>query len=69
MSEKESRNGSLIGGLILIILGILFLFENLDILDFSEAWPLILVIIGVGLIVKSFAGSKQKKDQSSLSSE
>lgn len=65
MHNKESHSGSLIGGLILLVLGILFLLENLDVLEFVEAWPLILVIIGVGLIIKAATGSKQNTNQSS----
>lgn len=63
MKNKESRNGSIIGGLILLGLGILFLLNNWDILDFEESWPLILVIIGIGLIIKASTGSKQDKNQ------
>ncbi len=63
MKNKESRNGSIIGGLILLGLGILFLLNNWDILDFEESWPLILVIIGIGLIIKASKKSKQDKNQ------
>ncbi len=45
--------GSSIGGLVLIVLGLIFLADNLlpDV-HFGDYWPLILVAIGVGLLWK-----------------
>jgi len=42
---------SMIGGIVLIVLGLLFLLERLvpDV-HFSDYWPLILVAIGVGML-------------------
>jgi phage shock protein PspC (stress-responsive transcriptional regulator) len=55
-AQKESRpsRGSIVGGLILVVLGLLFLGENfLPDFHFVDFWPLILVAIGAGLIYKS----------------
>lgn len=48
------RKESITGGVILIVLGVLFLANNLiPQFDFSDYWPLILVAIGGSLIWKS----------------
>jgi phage shock protein PspC (stress-responsive transcriptional regulator) len=39
---------------ILILLGILFLLDNLfPYFDFGDYWPIILIVIGVGIIIKA----------------
>ncbi len=46
---------SMVGGIVLVALGVLFLANNyLPNFDFSETWPLILVAIGAALIANSF---------------
>lgn len=50
---RPDRSG-LIGGLVLVTLGLLFLADNfLPDVRFRDFWPLILVVIGVGLLWKS----------------
>jgi phage shock protein PspC (stress-responsive transcriptional regulator) len=52
--EPPPSRGSIVGGLILIVLGLLFLGENfLPHFYFRDYWPLILVVIGIGLIIRS----------------
>lgn len=53
--ESSGRTkGGLVGGLVLIVLGLLFLADNLfPQFNFSDYWPLILVAVGVGLLWKS----------------
>ena len=67
MSDKKSedeRRGMLIGGLIVLGIGFIFLLSNLGILpDIDEMWPLILIIIGVSLMIGSFYKGK-KSDKS-----
>lgn len=59
-SEKDDRRGMVIGGLIVLGLGVIFLLSNLRIIpDFGEMWPLILVVIGIALLV----GAVMKKDK------
>jgi hypothetical protein len=45
------------GPLILITLGVLLLLQNLypEVYSFSRVWPVILIVIGVGKILGSFA--------------
>jgi phage shock protein PspC (stress-responsive transcriptional regulator) len=53
--KKQKDNGSLWGGLILIALGVMFLIDRfVPNVDFGDLWPLILVVVGVILISKSF---------------
>jgi len=47
----RGKKGLLLGGLILVTLGILLLLHRLYILHFETSWPLILVVIGVGLFL------------------
>lgn len=45
--------GGLIGGLVLVTLGVLFLADNfLPDVRFGDFWPLILIVIGAGLLWK-----------------
>ena len=55
MSNPRSRDGRMTWGLIIVSFGVLFLLDNLHVLDFgdfiSDYWPLILVLIGVRMII------------------
>ena len=58
--EREDRHGMVIGGLIVLGLGVVFLLANLEIIpDFGTMWPLILVVIGIALLI----GAVVKKDK------
>jgi phage shock protein C len=53
MRHRKQR-GSVTGGIVLIVLGALFLADNyLPYFGFSNTWPLILVAVGIGLILNS----------------
>lgn len=59
---QEERSGMMIGGLIVLGIGILFLLINLGIIPgFKVIWPIIMIIVGLALIIGSF--SNRKKDQ------
>jgi hypothetical protein len=67
-SEKEDRHGMVIGGLIVLGIGVIFLLSNLDIIpDLGRMWPLILVVIGIalliGAVVKKEKGKKEDEIQ------
>ena len=63
MSDKKmeaDRRGTLIGGVILLGVGLIFLLSNLDIIpDIDDMWPLFPIIVGVALIVGSFYKGKK----------
>jgi uncharacterized membrane protein HdeD (DUF308 family) len=60
--EKDDRHGMIIGGIIVLGLGVVFLLSNLEIIPhFWEMWPLFLVVIGVALIAGAL--TKKKKEQ------
>lgn len=51
-NQPASRDRSLIGGAVLIILGVLFLLERYFDIDFGDLWPFILIAVGLWLIFK-----------------
>ena len=54
--EMPSAKGSMLGGSVLILLGVLFILDlNTDIsMDWIENWwPLILVLVGVNLVYRA----------------
>lgn len=58
----QPGRGGLIGGLILITLGCIFLADRfIPNINFHDLWPLILVVIGAVLIVSNFTGNKTEK--------
>ena len=55
VGKNKKGNGSVIAGIILVTLGTLFLADNfIPNIDFSDIWPVILVVAGVGLIASNF---------------
>ena len=52
---EQKNRGNLIGGLVLITLGILFLLDEfIPNINFGDIWPVILIVIGAGLLINSF---------------
>lgn len=49
-----NRQGALLVGGVLIAVGILFLVQNILRINFSQFWPLLLIVIGVALLVPQF---------------
>ena len=61
--KKENKNG-LIGGVILIALGLIFLANRfIPNINFGDLWPLVLVVLGGVLIATSFAERKSDKPE------
>lgn len=54
-AQTQNRNGGLFVGGLLILLGVVFLLDRLDVMDvgdlFSTFWPLILIAIGLKMIL------------------
>ncbi len=52
--DEARSNKKVLGGTILILLGVLFLLDNLlPYFDFGDYWPIILIALGVGIIIKA----------------
>jgi phage shock protein C len=50
--RPRRRFRGLIGGLVLITLGVLFLIQEfVESADFGDLWPILLVVIGLGLLI------------------
>jgi len=49
----RSKKGQLIGGLVLLTVGALFILDRLIVLEIYISWPLILVVIGIGLFLSN----------------
>jgi putative Mn2+ efflux pump MntP len=58
--QEKNLRGRMVGGIILTGLGLLFLLNNLDVIDFQDSWPLVLIIVGLSLLVGAFAQKKTK---------
>ncbi|MGZ6295919.1 MAG: LiaI-LiaF-like domain-containing protein [Candidatus Limnocylindrales bacterium] len=53
--RHEGRTGALVGGIILISLGGIFLLDELvPSFDIGRLWPLILIAIGAALLIGAF---------------
>ena len=50
----NNKSGGMVWGAILILIGVIFLFQNFDILDIGDIistfWPLVLVVIGLKIL-------------------
>ncbi|MFH0999380.1 MAG: PspC domain-containing protein [Bacteroidota bacterium] len=57
--KVKSNNSSLIGGSILIFIGLFFLLDNFwPWLDFSDLWPIALVIAGLAIVKMNYKPKK-----------
>ena len=62
-NQESKFKGNLIGGLVLITLGAIFLADQfIPRVDFGDLWPIILVVIGAALLVNAFGKQKKKND-------
>lgn len=54
--------GSLIAGLVFIILGVLFLLDNLGVFEVSFAviWPIVLIGVGLALLLGGLGRRRQE---------
>ncbi|MFZ5518828.1 MAG: cell wall-active antibiotics response protein LiaF [Candidatus Zhuqueibacterota bacterium] len=56
MSNTDGTSRGLFWGVILIVIGLLFLFDQWDWLEIGDLWPLIIIAVGVYYIIKSRNG-------------
>jgi uncharacterized integral membrane protein len=60
-SKRSHGDGKIIGGMLIIVVGVIFLLSNLFpslYLNMGKLWPLIVIVIGIGVIF----GSGRKED-------
>ena len=52
MTGREVNRRALLSGLAFVVLGVLFLLEDLEVLDIRAAFviPIVLIVLGVGLL-------------------
>jgi uncharacterized membrane protein HdeD (DUF308 family) len=64
--KNEDRHGMVIGGIIVLGIGILFLLSNLDVIPhIGKMWPLILVVVGIALLIGAVIKREPKKSDKS----
>jgi len=62
-TQESKQKGNLIGGLVLITLGAIFLADQfIPRLDFGDLWPIILIVIGVALLFNAYGKPSKKQD-------
>ena len=54
----ENTSGKMFWGILFLGVGILLLLQNLDILYFSETWPVILIVVGLAMMLGMFGRKK-----------
>ena len=60
MWHRSKNDGSLIAGLILIALGVIFLIVRfIPRVDFGDLWPIILIVAGIALLRSSYIKPKK----------
>ena len=53
MQPKERRR-VLTGGLILITLGVLILFNSMGVYGFAKSWPILLLVVALGTLLQNW---------------
>jgi predicted membrane protein len=53
MSDHHDRKSGLFWGVIITLVGFLFLFDRMNILDIGDLWPLGIIAVGIWMIIKA----------------
>ena len=65
LGSKHKAKRNLVGGIVLIVMGMIFLAHNyIPEVDFSDLWPLVLVVIGATTIYNSMNRSNKRTHSS-----
>lgn len=61
MNDRTYHPGSIIWGLIFVVLGVLFLLDQLDVIDLRAAYifPVVLIVIGATFLVSGAASRRR----------
>lgn len=66
-NPEHGHRGNLVGGLILLTIGLMFLIDNfIPNIYFSDLWPFILIIAGIAVLVNSNKKNYGEKDSKSI---
>ena len=61
---KTQKRGSFIGGMVLITLGVLFLADEfIPQVNFGDLWPVILIVVGAGLLLNAVTKRNRNTNQ------
>lgn len=64
VKKKRSKNGNIIGGALLIMVGLFFLADDFfPWLSWEYLWPAALIIVGLAIIKMNFKGKDDKNDK------
>jgi len=63
VNDRTYHRGSVIWGLIFVVLGVLFLLDQLDVVDLRAAYilPVVLIVIGVVFLVSGAASRRRSE--------
>jgi hypothetical protein len=56
--QLNGHKGGLVTGITIFSVGLVFLMDNLGIVDISILWPLIPMALGVGMLIKYLRSEK-----------
>lgn len=58
--EPQGSSDKIVGGIIVLGIGLLFLLVNLDVLpSLARSWPAMLIIVGAAIIIGAFFKGKK----------
>ena len=60
MNERQGRTGGIVAGLILVVLGLLFLFRDWIDVDWGVIWPFFLIVPGAWVLGRAIFASDQR---------
>jgi len=62
MNGRTFHTGSVVWGLIFIVLGVLFLLDQLDVIDLRAAYilPVVLIVIGAAVLLSGAASRRSR---------
>lgn len=62
--RKDSGGDMMMGGIIMVGIGLVFLLSNLGILpEIGDLWPAFIIVVGIALIVNAMSKKKKSSDQ------
>ena len=59
--KKKDQHSTMVTGIILLGIGVLFLLNNFDVFFIEESWPFILIIVGLALLIGKGFGNRDSE--------